>query len=137
MLTDSLLSSKASQYPDEVGGSKAFIEKTWLGGRTTDCVGLIKGYSWYNSETGELTPATNGMPDIGADNMFNSATEKGTIDAIPEIQGLAVWHEGHIGIYIGGGEVIQAANTKAGVIKTKLSDNGWTHWLEILYSKYE
>ena len=48
------------------------------------------------------------MPDIGADTMYANATEKGTIDTIPEIPGLAVWHEGHIGIYIGGGKVIEA-----------------------------
>ena len=36
--------------------------------------------------------------------MFANATVKGTIDTIPEIPGLAVWHEGHIGIYIGNGE---------------------------------
>ena len=31
--------------------------------------------------------ADNGMPDIGADTMFENATEKGTIDTILEIPG--------------------------------------------------
>ena len=84
----------------------------------------------------EVEYGTNGMPDIGADTMYENATEKGTIDTIPEIPGLAVWHEGHIGIYIGNGEVVQAANTKAGVIRNKLEDTAWTHWLKIPYINY-
>lgn len=136
VLDDTLLTGKISQYPDEVGSYEDFIRQHWLGGRTTDCVGLIKGYSWYNTETAHMEIEANGMPDIGADTMYENASEKGTIDTIPEIPGLAVWHEGHIGIYIGNGEVIQAANTNAGVIRTPISQSGWTHWLKIPYISY-
>lgn len=136
VLNETLLTSKISQYPDEVGDYEDFIRQHWLGGRTADCVGLIKGYSWYNTETAHTEIGANGMPDICADTMYENATEKGTIDTIPEIPGLAVWHEGHIGIYIGNGEVIQAANTNAGVIRTPIGQSGWTHWLKIPYISY-
>lgn len=136
VLNETLLTSKISQYPDEVGGYEDFIRQHWLGGRTADCVGLIKGYSWYNTETAHMEIGANGMPDISANAMFENASEKGTIDTIPEIPGLAVWHEGHIGIYIGNGEVIQAANTNAGVVRTSISQSGWTHWLKIPYIQY-
>lgn len=76
------------------------------------------------------------MPDIGADTMYENAAEKGTIDTIPEIPGLAVWHEGHIGIYIGNGEVIEAMGTQYGVVKTQLTNSRWTHWLKIPYITY-
>lgn len=127
---------KLNQYPDEVGNYEDFIRQNWLGGRTADCVGLIKGYGWLDAGTQTINYGTNGMPDIGADTMYENATKKGTIDTIPEIPGLAVWHEGHIGIYIGNGEVIQAANTNAGVIKTPIGNTGWTHWLKIPYISY-
>lgn len=136
VLDETLLTSKITQYSDEVGGYEDFIRQNWLGGRTADCVGLIKGYGWYNTETAQIEIGANGMPDIGADTMYENATEKGTIDTIPEIPGLAVWHEGHIGIYIGNGEVIQAANTNAGVIRTPIGQTGWTHWLKIPYISY-
>ena len=119
-----------------MGGKADFIEANWLGGRTADCVGLIKGYGWFEPTTNNIIYATNGMPDIGADDMYNNATEKGTIDTIPEIPGLAVWHEGHIGIYIGNGEVIHASGTTVGVIKTPIGDSGWTHWLKIPHITY-
>ena len=76
------------------------------------------------------------MPDIGADAMYENASEKGTIDTIPEIPGLAVWHAGHIGIYIGNGQVIHASGTMTGVIQTPIESSGWTHWLKIPYINY-
>lgn len=136
VLTRSLYKAKAEQYPDEVGGYADFIEEHWIGGRTADCVGLIKGYGWFNPETGKIEYGTNGMPDIGADTMYANAEESGTIDTIPEIPGLAVWHEGHIGIYIGSGQVIHASGTKVGVIQTPIGNSGWTHWLKIPYITY-
>ena len=136
VLTESYYEAKAAQYPDEVGGYEDFIRQNWLGGRTADCVGFIKGYGWLNSDTHEIEYGTNGMPDIGADAMYDNATEKGTIDTIPEIPGLAVWHEGHIGIYIGNGQVIHASGTKVGVVQTPIGSSGWTHWLKIPYITY-
>ncbi len=136
VLTESALASKVSQYPNEVGSQENFIRTHWLGRRCADCVGFIKGYGWLDAETQEIEYGTNGMPDIGADAMYANATEKGTIDTIPEIPGLAVWHEGHIGIYIGNGQVIHASCTKIGVIQTPIGASGWTHWLKIPYINY-
>ena len=137
VLTDSLFSYKLEQYPDGVGNYEDFIRANWLGGRTTDCVGLIKGYGWLNPETLSIDYATNGMPDIGANQMYYSASVSGTIDTMPDKPGLAVWHDGHIGVYIGDGYVIEAMGTKYGVVKTELAGRGWTHWLEIEYINYD
>lgn len=137
VLTDSLFTYKLEQYPDGVGNYADFIRANWLGGRTTDCVGLIKGYGWLNPETLSVDYATNGMPDIGANQMYYSASESGTIDTMPDIPGLALWHDGHIGVYIGNGYVIEAMGTKYGVVKTQLAGRGWTHWLKIEYINYD
>ena len=136
VLDNSLLDSKITQYPEEVGGNEDFIRENWLWKRTADCVGLIKGYSWYDTETQKTLLVSNGMPDIGADTMYENATKKGTIDTIPEIPGLAVWKEGHIGVYIGGGKVVEAYGTTTGVIRSELADGGWSHWLKIPYINY-
>ena len=136
VLSPDFLESKIIQYPDEVGGKEDFIRENWLGKRTADCVGLIKGYSWYDTASQMTILVSNGMPDIGADTMYENATEKGTIDTIPEIPGLAVWKEGHIGVYIGDGTVVEAYGTTSGVIRSELANGGWTHWLKIPYITY-
>ena len=137
VLTEGALNSLLAQYPDNVGRYESFIRANWLNGRATDCVGLIKGYGWLDAETLTIKYGTNGMPDCGANQMFYSAAVTGTIDTIPEKPGIAVWHSGHIGVYIGGGYVIEAMGTKYGVVKTALSDRSWTHWLEIPYIDYD
>lgn len=136
VLTEALYESKLAQYPEGVGNYADFIQENWLGGRTTDCVGLIKGYGWLNPGTLTIDYATNGMPDIGANQMYQYAEVKGDISSMPDTPGLAIWHDGHIGIYIGNGEVIEAMGTKYGVVKTQLADRGWTAWLEIPYITY-
>lgn len=129
--------SKLEQYPDGVGKYADFIQTNWIGRRTADCVGLIKGYGWYDPETQNFVYGSNGMPDIGANQMYYVATESGSINTIPDIPGLAVWHDGHIGVYIGNGEVIEAMGTMYGVVKTQLAGRGWTHWLQIPYINYD
>ena len=131
VLTESLLQDRAAVFGGEVTDYMDFIRQNWLGKRTADCVGLIKGYGWYDAESGEIKVGSNGMMDVGA-----NATVKGTIDTIPEVPGLAVWVDGHIGIYIGNGEVIEAMNTLRGVTRTQLAGREWTHWLQIPYISY-
>lgn len=137
VLTPELFQYKLTQYLEGVGQYADFIRNNWLGKHTADCVGLIKGYGWLNAETMEIEYGTNGMPDIGANQMYYNATRKGTIDTIPEVPGLAVWKSGHIGVYIGDDQVIEAMGTKYGVVKTQLQGRGWTHWLEIPYINYD
>lgn len=136
VLTRDTLAAKAAQYPDNVGVYEEYIRSHYLGRRTADCVGFIKGYCWYDPETDSVNYAANGMPDIGADQMYRAAAEKGPISTMPEIPGLAVWHQGHIGIYIGNGYAIEAMGTRYGVVKTRVAARSWTHWLKIPYINY-
>ena len=137
VLTESLFYSKLQQYPEGVGNYADFIQANWIGRRTTDCVGLIKGYGWLNTETMTIDYASNGMPDLGANQMYYNASVSGTIDTMPDIPGLAVWHDGHIGVYIGNSEVIEAMGTRYGVVKTQLEGRGWTHWLQVETINYD
>lgn len=137
VLTESLLQYKIDQYPDGVGNKESIIREKWLGGRTTDCVGLIKGYGWLDPNDLTIKYGTNGMPDVGADGMYNNATVKGDMSSMPDTPGLAVWTSGHIGVFVGNDEVIEAMGTSYGVVKTKLSERNWTAWLEIPYISYD
>lgn len=139
VLTESLLQYKLEQYPD-IGASEAFIREHWLGRRTTDCVGLLKGYGWLNPDTLTIEYNTNGMPDYNADDMFASAAEHGTqygsMDSMPDIVGLGLWKKGHWGVYVGDGYAIEAMGTKYGVVRTKVEGRGWQGWCKIPYIQY-
>ena len=139
VLTESVLTYKLEQYP-EIKESETFIRENWLGRRTTDCVGLIKSYGWFDPVTGAIHYGTNGMPDFSADQMYASAADNdtayGTMDTMSEIVGLALWKSGHIGVYIGGGYAVEAMGTRYGVVKTKVEGRGWQGWCKLPYIEY-
>lgn len=140
VLTQSLFDYKLQQYPDGVGNYADFIRENWLGRRTTDCMGLVKGYGWLDASDGTIKYATNGMPDFSADQMYRVAVslgaENGTMEDIPEIPGLVLWMNGHTGVYIGGGYAVEAMGTKYGVVRTEIANRGWKAWYEIPYITY-
>ncbi len=96
-----------------------------------DCIGLIKAYEWLDENSGNITYQSNDFKDVGANRMYQTAYIKGNISTIAEIPGLAVWMDGHIGVYVGQGNVIEAKSNQDGVILTKLADRPWTHWLQL------
>lgn len=136
VLTVDLLEAKLAQLPDAIGPYEDFIRANYLGVRTADCIGLIKGYSWYDPETGNINYGTNGMPDVGADQIYAQAAEKGSMSNMPEIPGLILHAEGHVGIYIGGGYAIEAMGTRYGVVKTAVASRNWTGWCKNPYINY-
>lgn len=128
--SNNLWKVKKQQYPSMYKSSRdKQIKKDIEEGRiVTDCSGLIKGFM-MTRDNGQIvyTPSL----DLGANTYYNRATEKGTIKTMPDIPGLAVWKEGHIGVYVGNGEVIEARGFDYGVQKYKLSDRPYTKWLKI------
>jgi len=78
-----------------------------------DCSGLI---SWY---TGKL----KGSSQFKAESVAHPIS---SIASAPI--GAAVWRQGHIGVYIGNGEVIEARGSAYGVVRTKVKDRDFTHW---------
>ena len=136
--TEQYLNQQASLFPgnNEAGGEMRQVGEKWLGKRVCDCIGLIKSYAWYNADSGEIIAGSNGFTDGGANSICNYVTESGSISTMPDTPGLAVWMNGHIGVYIGNGEVIEAQGTAYGVVKTQLQGRGWTKWLKIPNIKY-
>ena len=139
VLTESLLVGKQKQYPLKILPYLSFIRATWLGKPVQDCVGLIKGHYWTNDD-GKIVYKLDGLPDVSANGLHNTAVEKGPIALLPEIKGLIVWKRGHVGVYIGQGEVIEAHGTKSGVIRTRLTstvnDTGWKEWFKCPFIDY-
>ena len=143
VLTEALLTYKLEQYPDGVGDYEDFIRDNWLGRRTADCIGLIKGYGWLDTTTLSISYGKNGVPDYGANQMYQyvkdsgiAGTDYGSMDTIPEIPGLMLWKNGHAGIYIGDGYAIEAKGTSSGVVKTEVDGRGWEGWGRLPWLTY-
>lgn len=105
----------------------------WIGHVVTDCSGL---FYWAFKELG-------GYMYHGSNTMWNKyCTSKGTLskgkrsDGHELKPGTAVFtgnnsNRGHVGLYVGNDNVIEASGTQAGVIITKVSSGKWTAWGEL------
>lgn len=114
-----------------------------------DCVNLIKGILWgwdadYNFKFGGAVYKSNNVPDFGADSFFKLCEIKRT-DFSKIVPGAAVWMAGHIGVYVGNGQVIECSpRWKNGVQYTNLANIGktsghartWTAWGLIPFVNY-
>lgn len=93
--------------------------KKYIGKATTDCHGLIE---WFvREQSGQAYDTT-------ADAAYTAAKIKGAIKTIPELPGICVRYQGHVGVYIGGGYVVEARGFNYGVCITALKSRPWTHW---------
>lgn len=116
-------------------GSNAKTNRQWLAransikdkGFLFDCVGLIKGILWgwsgdLSRPYGGAGYACNGVPDYDAKKMIDCCRDVST-DFFFIVPGEAVWMDGHIGLYVGGGMVVEATpKWKGGVQKSTLSN---------------
>lgn len=134
--TASLLESKARQYPSFYTSARLANARKQYGERVHDCVGLIKGYLW--SENNTAAPKYNAAQDVSANKMRSLCKESGKMNTLPEIAGVLVFMDGHVGIYEGNGNVIECTvNYGGGVVRTKLSQRKWTSWGKCPYITYE
>lgn len=123
--TPALLVAKRRQYPDYYTADDF---PSQYGQRVHDCVGLIKGYRW--SDTPDSFPTYVAAQDVGVSGLFDQCSARGDIGSMPDKPGLCVFmaNMGHVGVYIGGGQVIEARVHAYGVVQTPLAGRGWAYW---------
>ena len=68
--------------------------------------------------------------------MRANCRERGAISTMPDAPGVLVFMSGHVGVYIGNGEVIEARGHEYGVVKTKLKERPWKWWGKCPYITY-
>ncbi|MCL2507928.1 MAG: hypothetical protein FWF05_01995 [Oscillospiraceae bacterium] len=126
--TPERLAASAKQYPEQYSAARQATAKAkHMGKRVHDCVGLIKAYRWRETLTAD--PVYVSAQDVNVSGMLKLCSRRGTITTIPEIPGVLVFRKlEHIGVYVGGGLVIEAKGFDFGVVKTKLSAGGWDTW---------
>jgi hypothetical protein len=151
--TKSLLTRKAKQYPSHYGSNRIarYQDDITKNKVCADCVGGCKGYAWTNGGQGVLESiganktfasqyGGNGCPDKSANGMFEWAKSKGmdwgVIGTLPELSGVALRFDGHVGYYIGNGYAVEWRGFNYGCVKTKVSARNWTHWYKLPFIRY-
>ena len=134
IITESLIWQKTRQYPQRYSTNRQTELRNEIGKNcwAFDCVGLIKSILWgWTGDTsktyGGASYGSNKVPDTTASGVINSCTSVSTnFDTIEK--GEAVYMEGHIGIYIGNGNVAEATihDKYDGCTILPLKGRGWT-----------
>ena len=116
-----------------------------------DCVCLIKGLLWgWEGDIGNVYGgakyASNGVPDIGADQIIEKCSSVST--DFSQIQvGELLWMKGHVGIYIGDGLAVECTPAWKNCVqvtavhnigkKTAYNGRKWTKHGKLPYVSYE
>lgn len=116
--------AKKKQYPNYY---KWAYNSSIEGVKVHDCIGLIKGYLWCDFPT-DTSPAYKSSEDMSAAGMRRKCKVKGNINTMPDVVGLLVFSEGHVGVYVGGGMVVDARGHSAGVVKKPITNHKWEEW---------
>lgn len=132
-ITKSAVEQKAKQLPKWYGKNNnkenilSLVGKGYFG---FDCVCLIKGVLWgWNGDAsktyGGAVYESNGVPDISENEMIRRcngvSTNFGNI-----VAGEVVWNDGHIGVYVGDGKVVECTpRWENGVQYTNLANLGY------------
>ncbi|MDR0531896.1 MAG: C40 family peptidase [Oscillospiraceae bacterium] len=128
--TLNLLNQKRAQYPERITAARYdYAKKHHVGlpnTRVFDCAGLIKSYWMMDSPTAK--PKYIAAYDKSANGLKACCALKGPISKLPEQPGLLVFMDGHVGIYIGGGKVVEARGFDYGVVETNLKARPWLEW---------
>lgn len=134
--TPALLAQKRQQYPEAYASYGSECARHY-GERVHDCVGLIKGYLW--SAGVDSVPMYNSCQDVTAAGLYSACSKTGAIASLPEEAGVCVFMKdlSHVGVYVGGGEVVEAAGHAKGVVKSRLAPRGWAYWGKPRWISYE
>lgn len=132
-ITSSTISQKATQYPRRYPKARKALLQSYVGKKYIgcDCAGLYKFFLWTDGGKRRDLIVYNSLTDRGTEGLYSAAKVKGEIEHFKYEIGAILYKKGHIGIYVGGGNVVQCTLTEKydGIVVTPLNETGWTHWL--------
>lgn len=124
-VTQARINFLAKNYPSVFNGTYlAKIKRKGLIGKTCcDCSGLI---SWY---TGKV---------LGSAQLYSTAYARMPISEWKKFApGTVVWKNGHVGVYIGDGKVIEERGIDYGCITSNITDVKWQYGLTFSWMQYD
>lgn len=123
---------------DNYYGSALYGDR-WIGHYVADCSGL---FAWaFKKMGGAIAHGSNSIYDryCSAKGNLSGGRRSDGKDLMPG-SAVFVYKNGkrtHIGLYVGGGTVIEASGTKVGVITSNVSDKKWANWGELKNVAYD
>lgn len=141
--TVELLKDRQSQYGSSMGNGYYQLNgdykkgrcAKWIGKWVADCSGLIKAGRRAIDGT---------WKDVSAQGTYDQCKKRGAISNVPLTPGCTVYmwsasknRMGHVGMYIGNGQVVEARGADYGIVITKLSERAWTHWGLLDWLEYD
>ena len=152
--TENLRARKAKQYPAHYGSSRTARYRDDIAKKKVcaDCVGLDQGIQlderragrnrvhWYGQnlfqQVWRPTAARINPPTACSATQKARAAPGAAMDTLPEVPGVALRFDGHVGVYIGGGYAVEERGFNYGCVKTKVSSRKWTHWYQLPFVDY-
>jgi len=126
--TEEALEALFARYPLWYEGKQErFRALIGSGAYGCDCSGLIKSYLFGGPDH----PGYEAFYDLSSGMLFSASDKKGGINTLPELEGLCLYMPGHVGVYLGGGQVMECTNNPGfgdGVVQTRIGDRPWTDW---------
>lgn len=148
---ESTIASKTQQLPEWYTTDRQRMLRNLIGQGYWgfDCVCTIKAILWgwtgdTSSISGGAVYASNGVPDIGANQMITVCSNVST-DFSNILVGELCWMEGHVGVYVGDGLSVECtprwANkvqfTACNRVKTGYNTRTWTKHGRLPYVSYD
>lgn len=116
-----------------------FEQQARAGEKVHDCSGLPKGAMLCATVNSD--PNQNLLKDYDKDPqmLWDAATVRGDdMRKFPRIPCYLVYNSGktHVGVYIGGEDVVEARGHAYGVVKSKITDSRWKFWSDYYCCDY-
>lgn len=137
LCTPSFRQERAGAYPSQKNNIYRYCQV--LSGQKTVCTGCkYNGKQAYDcAQLTRYACKAGGQALVSGANAQWKKTDwekKGTIDSLPDVQGVILYHMdsngemSHTGVYVGGGYAVEARSAAYGVVKTAVKSRSWTHW---------
>ena len=137
LCTPSFRKERASAYPSQKNNIYRHCQV--LSGQKTVCTGCrYNGKQAYDcAQLTRYACKAGGQALVSGANAQWKKTDwekKGTIDTLPDVPGVILYHMdsngemSHTGVYVGDGLAVEARAAAYGVVKTAVKSRSWTHW---------
>lgn len=137
LCTPSFRKERASAYPSQKTNIYRYCQV--LSGQKTVCTGCrYNGKQAYDcAQLTRYACKAGGQELVSGSNAQWKKTDwekKGTIDSLPDVPGVILYHMdsngemSHTGVCVGNGYAVEARSAAYGVVKTAVKSRSWTHW---------